>query len=490
MSELWQMDATALTATVRARQASAVEVAEAALARVATFEPYLHAFCTPTPELTRAEAARVDRALASGEAVGSLAGVPYGIKDLICTKDVRTMSGSPAYAEFVPNEDDVVVERMREAGAVSLGKTNVPEFGYSGVGHNPVCETTRNPWDTERTPGGSSAGSGAAVAAGLCPIALGSDGGGSVRIPASFCGLVGMKASMGRVPLYPGCRDERYPGVSSWESLEHIGPMTRSVRDAALMLSVIAGPDDRDRHSIPCSDIDWLAAAVPRDVRGLRVAYSPDWGYAAVDPEVRRVVHEAVRVFESDLGCVVEQANPGFSDPYSAFWGIVAAESDLKGLRSIVAEHGAQMTPHIVDFIMRAWTAEDFTSANIVRKAVMNHMWRFMRRYDILITPTLAVPPFALNIQGLEKIDGRMVQPFQWLAFTFPLNLTGQPAVSLPAGFTASGLPVGLQIIGRHLDDAAVLRAAAAFEAVRPWAQTWPALARQEMPSASGRAPP
>ena len=479
MSELWQMDATALAAVVRARRASAVEVAEAALARMAALEPRLHAFCTPTPELARAEAAGVDRALAAGEPVGPLAGVPYGIKDLICTKGVRTMSGSPAYAAFVPDEDDIVVERMRAAGAVLLGKTNVPEFGYSAVGHNPIGETTRNPWDTERTPGGSSAGSGAAVAAGLCSMALGSDGGGSVRIPASFCGLVGVKASMGRVPLYPGCRDERYPGVSSWELLEHIGPMTRSVRDAALMLSAIAGPDDRDRHSIPCHDIDWLAAAAPRDLRGLRVAYSPDWGYAAVDPEVRRVVDAAAHVFESDLGCVVEQAHPGFADPYAAFWGVVAAESDLKGLRAMVAEHGARMTPHIVDFIMRDWTAEDLTGANIVRKAVVNHMWRLMRRYDILLTPTLAVPPFALHVQGVEKIDGRMVQPFQWLAFTFPLNLTGQPAASLPAGFTASGLPVGLQIIGRHLDDAAVLRAAAAFEAARPWAQTWPALARQ-----------
>ena len=480
MSELWQMDATALAAGVRAKRVSALEVADAALARMARLEPTLHAFCTATPELARAEAARIDRAIAAGEPAGPLAGVPYGIKDLICTKGVRTMSGAPAYAEFVPDEDDIVVERMRAGGAVALGKTNVPEFGYSGVGHNPVCETTRNPWDTERTPGGSSAGSGAAVAAGMCPVALGSDGGGSVRIPASFCGLFGMKASMGRVPLYPGCRDERYPGVSSWESLEHIGPMTRSVRDAALMLSVMAGPDDRDRHSIPCGDIDWLAAAQPqRGLQGLRVAFSADWGYAAVDPEVRRVVEDAARVFERDLGCTVEMASPGFDDPYAAFWGVVAAESDLAGLRAMVAEHGARMTPHVVDFINRAWTAEDLTSANIVRKSVVNRMWRFMRRFDILLTPTLAVPPFALHIQGVEKIDGRMVQPFQWLAFTFPLNLTGQPAASIPAGFTASGLPVGLQIIGRHLDDATVLRAAAAFEAARPWAQSWPALARK-----------
>ncbi len=477
MSVTWKDGATAMAQAVRSKQISATELAKAALTRVESLDPRLHAFCTPTPDVAMAEAAAVDRAIAQGEAVGPLAGVPYGIKDLICTKDVRTMSGAVAFADFVPDEDDVVVERMRDAGAIAIGKTNVPEFGYSGVGHNPIGETTRNPWNLDRTPGGSSAGSGAAVAAGLCPIALGSDGGGSVRIPASFCGLVGVKASMGRVPLYPGTKDERYPGVSSWESLEHIGPMARSVRDAALMLSVIAGPDDRDRRTIPCDDIDWLDAARPRDLKGLRVAYSPDWGYAAVDPEVRQVVAEAVRVFERDLGCIVEEAHPGWEDPYGAFWGVVAAESDLKGLREITARHSSRMTPHIVDFINRPWTAEELTSANVVRKAVANKMWRFMRNYDLLLTPTLAVPPFALHIQGVEKIEGRMVAPFQWLAFTFPMNLTGNPAASVPAGFTAEGLPVGLQIVGRHLADATVLRAAAAFESARPWAQAWPAIA-------------
>lgn len=478
MSEFWKADAVTLAAAVRGRKVSAVELAKAALQRVEKLDGTLHAFCTPTPDIALREAAAVDAAIAAGDPVGALAGVPYGIKDLICTKGVRTMSGAPAYANFVPDEDDVVVERMRAAGAVSLGKTNVPEYGYSGVGHNPVCDTTTNPWDITLTSGGSSAGSGAAVAAGLCPMALGSDGGGSVRIPASFCGLVGIKASMGRVPLYPGTKDERYPGVSSWESLEHIGPMTRTVRDAALMLSVLSGPDDRDRMSIPAGDVDWQAAAQPRDLKGLRVAYSPDWGYAAVDPEVRRVVGEAVRVFERDLGCIVEEAHPGFEDPYGAFWGVVAAETDLKGMRAIVAEHGAKMTPHVVDFITKNWTAEDLTNALVGRKTVVNKMWRFMRRYDILLTPTLAVPPFALHVQGVEKIDGRMVHSSQWLAFTFPMNLTGQPAASVPAGFTASGLPVGLQIVGRHLADASVIQAAAAFEAAKPWANAWPAVAQ------------
>lgn len=475
-NEICRMDAVSLARRIRARELSPTEVVEAVLTRMDRLEPTLHAFCTPTPELARREAKRVEKAILAGAAVGPLAGVPVGIKDLVCTAGVRTVSGSFAYENFVPDEDDIVVERLKQADAIIIGKTNVPEFGYSAVGHNPVFPTTRNPWNLERTSGGSSAGSGAAVASGMGPFAIGSDGGGSVRIPSAHCGLFGMKASMGRVPLYPGTKDERYPGVSSWESLEHIGPMSRTVADGALMLSVIgSGPDPRDRHSLPGPEFDWMAC-LQGELKGLRVAYSPDWGYAAVDPEVRRVVGDAVRVFERELGCTVEEAHPGFDDPYPAFWGVVAAESDLRGLRAMVAEHGHHMTPHLVDFITRPWTAEELTDASMTRKAVANKMWRFMKRYDLLLTPTLAVPPFALHVQGPEKIDGTIVPPFKWLAFTFPFNLTGQPAATVPAGFSGDGLPIGLQIVGRHLDDPLVLRAAAAFEAARPWRETWPPL--------------
>jgi aspartyl-tRNA(Asn)/glutamyl-tRNA(Gln) amidotransferase subunit A len=473
--DIGRMDAVSLADLVRKREVSASEVTEVVLARMEVLEPHIHAFCTPTAQLARKTAAEIDRRLAAGEEVGPLAGVPVGIKDLVCTKGIRTASGSVAYKDFVPDEDDVVVERLKNAGAVIIGKTNVPEFGYSGVGHNPVFETTRNPWNLALTPGGSSAGSGAAVASGVGPIAIASDGGGSIRIPAAHSGLVGIKASMGRVPLYPGTKDERYPGVSSWESLEHIGPLSRTVADSALMLSVISGPDPRDRYSLPKADFDWMES-LKGGVKGLRVAYSPDWGYAKVDPEVRRVVGEAVKVFERDLGCTVEEASPGFEDPYGAFWAIVAMETDLRGMREMVAKYRNEMTPHLVDFIERPWAAEDFTNAIMVRKAVANKMWRFMQRYDLLLTPTLAVPPFPVHIQGPEKIDGHIVHPFRWLAFTFPFNFTGQPAASVPAGFTHDGLPIGLQIVGRHLDDPTVMRASAAFEAAKPWCDRWPGL--------------
>jgi aspartyl-tRNA(Asn)/glutamyl-tRNA(Gln) amidotransferase subunit A len=475
MTEICAMPATDLAAAVRAGEISPVDVVQAVSDRMDSVEPVLHAFCTPTLDLARQQAADLADRIAAGGEAGPLAGVPVGIKDLVATKGIRTAMGSRAYEAFVPDEDDIVVERLKAADAIIIGKTNVPEFGYSGVGHNPVFETTRNPWNPAMTPGGSSAGSGAAVAAGMGPIAVGSDGGGSVRIPSAHCGLFGMKASMGRVPLYPGCRDERYPGVSSWESLEHIGPMTRTVADSALMLSVMAGPDPRDRHTIPTSDVDWIGC-LSGDIQGLRVAFSPDLGYVAVDPAVREVVQNAVTVFEEDLGCHVEQADPGFDDPYAAFWGIVALDTDLRGMRRLAAEN--EMSPHLVEFLARPWTAEDLTDAVMTRKAVNNKMWRFMADYDLLLTPTLTVPPFPVHMQGPEKVDGRMVPSFQWLSFTLPINMTGQPAATVPAGWTQDGLPVGLQIVGRHLQDETVLRAAAAFEAAAPWHDRWPGLVR------------
>jgi aspartyl-tRNA(Asn)/glutamyl-tRNA(Gln) amidotransferase subunit A len=307
------------------------------------------------------------------------------------------------------------------------------------------------------------------------PVAIAADGGGSIRIPASFCGLFGMKASMGRVPMYPSCRDERYPGIASWEGLEHVGPVSRTVADSALVLSVIAGPDPRDRHSIPAGDVDWRAAAEPGELRGLRVAYSPDLGRVAVDDEVRRVVDSGVGAF-AELGAEVVEDDPHFPDPGAAFAALIALESDLTGMRELIARHGHEMSPHLVDLISREWRAEDFTDALTVRKAVVNAMWRFMRRYDLLLTPTLTTPPFPVHVQGPEKVGGRYVRDTAWLSFTSPFNLTGQPAATVPAGFTANGLPVGLQVVGGHLADGLVLRAAAAFEAARPWAQHRPPL--------------
>jgi aspartyl-tRNA(Asn)/glutamyl-tRNA(Gln) amidotransferase subunit A len=247
------------------------------------------------------------------------------------------------------------------------------------------------------------------------------------------------------------------------------------VADSALMLKVITGPDPRDRYSIPAADFDYVEATA-ESIKGLKIAYSEDWGYAPVDPEVRRVVSEAVKVFETDLGCTVERADPGWEDPFPHFWPLVAADTDLVGMRRMMKGHEHEMSPHLVDLLNRNWTAEDFSEARHIRRMVCNKMWRFMAKYDLLLTPTLAVPAFPLYMQGPEIIEGRMVSSGQWLCFTFITNLTGQPTASIPAGFTKTGLPVGLQIIGRHLADRTVLAASGAFERARPWAHAWPKL--------------
>lgn len=474
-TEIWRMDAMSIAEKVRTAKLTPSEVVEAVLARMSAVDPQLNAYCTPTPDLARETARQLEKRLAAGEELGPLAGVPVSIKDLVLTSGVRTTFGSIAFKDFIPEEDDIVVERLNAADAVILGKTNVSEFGYSAVGHNPVFETTRNPWNVDLTPGGSSSGAGAAVASGMGPLAVGSDGGGSVRIPAALCGVVGMKASMGRVPLYPGCRDERYPGASSWESLEHIGPLSRTVADAALMLSVMAGPDPRDRHSLPAPAFDWLAC-LDGDIAGCRIGFSPDFGYIPVEPEVAAIVEESAKVFERHLGCQVEEVDVGWDDPDDHFLGLVALDTDLSGLRALRDTHGKDMSPGLVAFLDRHWTAEELTDAVVARKAFCNQMSRLMQDFDLLLSPTLSVPAFGVNTTGPEKIAGRIVDNERWTSFMLPANMTGQPAISLPAGWTANGLPVGLQIIGRHLDDPTVIRAAAAFEVARPWRDRWPHL--------------
>lgn len=464
------------------RTLSPVELTQAVLNRAEAWEPALGAFCTPLPEQALARAHALADRIARGEPVGPLAGLPFGVKDLLSTAGVRTTSGSHAYRDFVPDHDDIVVERSLAAGAVLLGKTNTTEFGYSPAGHNELFPPTRNPWRPALTPGGSSAGSAAAVAAGLGPFALGSDGGCSLRVPAAFCELVGFKPSMGRVPVWPGCRDERLPGVSGWESLEHLGALTRTVADTALVLSVLAGPDPRDRHSIPCADVDWRAAArrgADEGCAGLRIAWSPDLGYLPVDPEVRRTTAAAVAMLERELGCTVEEVEPGWADPAEAFQALVTAGTDLDGMRRLADELGPLMSPHLAAWMRRAWTAEEFTRAELVRKAVANRSATLMARYDLLVTPTAAVPPFPVGLHGPDRIDGRPVPDTAWIGFCYPASLTGQPAVSVPAGRTRDGLPVGLQLIGRHLADATVLQAAAAYERAAPWAHRRPPLPAQ-----------
>ena len=467
--ELASLDAATIAAHVAARELSPVEVIEAALAAIDIIDPQLHCFTEVAREQAFASATVLEAALLRGERAGPLAGVPVPVKDLVLTKGIRTTFGSLLYENFVPTNDDIVVERLRAAGAIIIGKTNVSEFGYGGVGHNPLFPATRNPWNPELTSGGSSAGSAVAVATGIAPVAIGSDGGGSIRLPAAFNGLYGMKASMGRVPLWPGCRDETLPGASGWESIEHIGPISRTVLDAALMLSVIAGPDPRDRHSIPCADIDWRAAVSLSNKLNLRVAYCPEWAGVLVHVDVRAVCDRAVAVFADELGCDVVVADPPGAFEMEMFRAVVAMDTDRDGLRRLVIESDRPVGPSLSALLAQQWTASDFIRANMQRKVAVNAMARFMASYDLLLTPTVLCPPFPIGLEGPGFIGACAVDDDAWTPALFPANLTGQPAASIPAGFTPDGLPVGLQIIGRHLADSTVLQASALFEAARPW---------------------
>ena len=482
MSEaLWALSLTQQLRRLRAREFSPVELATCVLDRISQHNARLLAFCALEPELVLAQARTAERQLLAGDDVGQLCGVPIGIKDLIFTRDLPTTGGSPLYRDFVPNEDDLTVERLRAAGAVILGKTNVPEFGFGPGSTNSVYGQTRNPWNPERTPGGSSGGSAVAVAMGMGAAALGSDGGGSIRVPSSFCGVYGIKPSFGRVPLYPGCRDERFPGFSAWESIEHIGPITRTVADAALLLDVLSGPDPRDRHSLPREAEPYVTVLdEPLDLRGMRIAWTVDLGgYARVDPVVAEHVRAAAETFAS-LGARVVDVTPTppfHEDPGRFFETIVAMDADLGAMRELAQERPGAFNARISAMLERSWTAEEFSFAAARRQALYNQLWRFFADYDVLLTPTTAVPAFEVDRALPSAIAGSPDIPSHALSwFTLPFNLTGNPAASVPCGWTSDGLPIGLQIVGNHLADRTVLRASLALEQAQPWADRWPAL--------------
>src|SRR5438034_1139219 len=448
-----------------AREVSPVEVMDAILDRIERINPKLNAFVTLTDEAARREAKAAERALTRRRTVlGPLHGVPFSVKDLVVTKGVRTTFGTPLYRDNVPTEDAPMVERMKRAGAILLGKTNTPTFGWLGATHNLVFGPTRNPWDLERTPGGSSGGASAAAAAGLGPLHIGTDGGGSIRIPASFTGIFGLKASYGRIPAYPPS--------GAW-SLSHIGPMTRTVADAAMMMNVCAGPDERDQYSLPAPRVDY-AKALRGSVKGLRVAYSDDLGGAdAVDPEVRAVSAKAALAFR-ELGCRVETVDPRWPSPRDCweqtFCGGIATRMAPYVDRREEIEPGLY---RIIEATLRNPPTR-YVQAWFDRLAWWQHPREFFETYDLLLTPTIACPPFPIGLDNPTEIAGKRVEPYAWIPFTYPFNLTGQPAASVPCGFTNEGLPIGLQIVGRRFDDAGVLGAAAAFERARPWADRRP----------------
>ena len=459
--------ATELAVLIRKKKISPVEVLDAVLDRIERLNPKLNAFVTLTGAQARREAKAAERAVSKkGARLGPLHGVPFSVKDLVITKGVRTTFGTPLYRDNVPSEDAPMVERLKAAGAILLGKTNTPTFGWIGATHNLLFGPTRNPWNLGRTPGGSSGGASAAAAAGLGPLHVGTDGGGSIRIPASFAGIYGLKASFGRIPAYPPS--------GAW-SLSHIGPMTRTVADAALMLQVAAGPDERDQTSLPAAPVDYVKA-LAGGVKGLRVAWSADLGFAdAVDPEVRDLCARGASAFR-EIGCRVEAVDPGWPSPLDCWSQLFGG-----GIATRMApylDRKSEIDPGLYRIIETTLKnpPTKYVQAWFDRLAWWEHPRRLFETYDLLLTPTVACPPFAIGLDNPTEIAGKSVPPYAWIPFTFPFNMTGQPAASVPCGFTKDGLPVGLQIVGRRFDDATVLRASAAFERVRPWARHRPPL--------------
>ncbi|MCK9519921.1 MAG: amidase family protein [Dehalococcoidia bacterium] len=451
--------------SVRRKERSAREVTEAALERLAAGNERLNAFVHIAPELALQQADAIDAQIARGEDPGPLAGVPIGVKDLEPAAGMPFTMGSRAYKDVIADTDSVQLARLKAAGAVALGKTNTPEFGYKGFTENRLFGATRNPWNPELTPGGSSGGSAAAVSAGLVPLATASDGGGSIRIPAGFCGCYGIKPTAGRIPIAG-------PQYSHWATHSTLGPVSRTVRDSARYLDAAAGPHPDDLHSLDAPTGGYEAAAVAAPPPIIRIAWSADLGYAVVDPEVAQVARQAAEAFAKALGAELVEADPGFEDPMPA-WFAIGAPGDTLRVEEL-GERAAQLEPGYLRFAEsgRGMTAVQVAQALQTRHAVNRQVNRFLDEYTLLLTPTLAAPPFKAEGPPPMVIAGKEVGPAGFIPFTYPFNLTGHPAASLPAGLTAAGLPVGLQVVAPRFADKLLLTVSAAFEAANPW--PWP----------------
>ena len=464
--DLCWMPAAELAVAIRKKKVSPVEAMQSVLARIDRLNPALNAFVTPTADQAMKDARGAERALMKkGAHLGPLHGVPFSTKDLVVTKGIRTTFGTRLFADNVPAEDAPMVERMRAAGAIQLGKTNTPAFGWIGATHNLVFGITRNPWNLERTPGGSSGGASAAVAAGMGPLAIGTDGGGSIRIPASCTGIFGIKPTFGLIPVYP---------TSAAWSLSHIGPLTRTVKDAALVMNACAGPDERDPFSTPVPRVDYVKA-LSRRPKGLRAAWSPDLGFArVVDPEVQALCERAARRFRQ-LGCRVEEVKLDWPSPKAA-WEAIFSGGTATRLAPFLGARRADIDAGLAAILDEAlaWGPTHYVQAWLDRLAWQEHPRRLFEKYDLLLTPTIACPPFKVGLDNPTEIAGTPVERYDWIPFTMSFNLTGHPGASVPCGFTRDKLPVGLQIVGRRFEDATVLNAAAAFERMAPWSHLKP----------------
>jgi len=454
--DLCFMTATELARRLRGGELSAVEVLAAHLAQIERVNHKVNAIVTLLPERAMEQARAADSALARGEEVGVLHGLPVAHKDLVPVKGVRTTFGSPIFKDFVPDQDALIIERLKRAGVVTIGKTNVPEFGAGAQTYNEVFGETLNPYDATKTCGGSSGGAAVGLACGMHPIADGSDTGGSLRIPANFCNVVGFRPSPGRVPAWPD--------QIGWFPISVQGPMARTVQDVALMLSAIAGPDPRSPISI-AEPGRLFARPLERDFGGTRIAWSRDLGELPVEPQVTAAIDGQRRTFE-DLGCITEDGEPSFRDADEAFKVWRAWRFELK-FADLIERQRDQIKGTVI------WNAEEgaklrgpqIARAEQKRTALYHRVREFMETYEFLVLPVNQVAPFDVKQRYVKEINGvKMDTYIDWMKSCYYITATGLPAISVPCGFTPDGLPVGVQIVGRHQDDFGVLQLAHAFE--------------------------
>ena len=469
MSDLCFLTAVELADRIRRRDVSVTEVVRAHLAQIERVNPTMNAIVTLTAERALADAKAKDAELARGAATGPLFGLPVAHKDLVPTKGIRTTFGSPIYRDNVPSEDGLIIERLRAAGAVTLGKTNTPEFGAGSQTFNEVFGRTLNPYDPSKTCGGSSGGAAVALACGMVPIADGSDTGGSLRNPAAFCNVVGLRTSPGRVPVWPR--------ELAWTTLSVQGPMARTVADVALLLSAIAGADPRSPIAI-AEPGDRFRRPLTRDFRGVRVAWSRDLGGLPIDRRVTTALAPQRKVLES-LGCVIDEAQPDLRDAREIFQALRAFAFATR-YGPMLAEHRHQIKDTVIWNTEQGLklTARELAEAEVKRTALYHRVRTFMERYEFLVLPATQVPPFEVTQPYVTEIEGVPLPTYiDWMRACSDITVTGSPAISVPGGFTPDGLPVGLQIVGRHQDDWGVLQLAHAFERATGFGRRRPPMA-------------
>jgi Asp-tRNA(Asn)/Glu-tRNA(Gln) amidotransferase A subunit family amidase len=464
MDSSW-MSARELARHVATGALSATQAVEESLARLAATEPQLNSFVTVLADAARRDARDADHRRARKERLPPLHGVPVSVKDLVAVGGAPLTFGSRSMAANVAAADAAAVERLREAGAIVIGKTTTSEYGCKAVGDSPLTGSTRNPWNVAKTAGGSSAGAASSVAAGVTSIAVGTDGGGSIRIPAALCGLVGVKAQFGRVPVFP---------VAATPTLAHVCPMARDVRDAALLLQAMAGYDPRDPHSAPVPVPDFVGAC-ERDPRPLRIAWSPTYGYAPADPEVVAIARSAAQAFAA-LGCAVDEVASPFGEDAAELWTAEFYAGVAARLGATLASRRELLDPEVAAIVDQALAQPVADHYRLVagRYAFRERVRAFFDRYDLLLSPTLPVAGVDAGVTIPPGLAGRNL--VTWVCYTYPFNLTGQPAASIPAGFTAEGLPVGLQLVARPWREEDLFAAAAALESAQPWADRRPVL--------------